>query len=47
MLVDKDDFLINLLWLLAYNSDIRDNGELVQRSYLHCYNYYDVEWKVS
>ncbi|KAL4003347.1 hypothetical protein ACH3XW_7235 [Acanthocheilonema viteae] len=25
MLADKNDFLINLLWLLAYNSDIRNN----------------------
>ncbi|VDK85615.1 unnamed protein product [Litomosoides sigmodontis] len=29
MLVDKDDFLINLLWLLAYNSDIRDNASFL------------------
>uniref|UniRef100_A0A0R3RYD9 EST1_DNA_bind domain-containing protein n=1 Tax=Elaeophora elaphi TaxID=1147741 RepID=A0A0R3RYD9_9BILA len=29
MLADKNDFLINLLWLLAYNHDIRDNASFL------------------
>ncbi|CAG9535209.1 unnamed protein product [Cercopithifilaria johnstoni] len=29
ILADKNDFLINLLWLLAYNSDIRDNASFL------------------